>query len=164
MKKYAFIYRSIWSENKKLLIITAIQIPINVILPYIQLYLAKVLVEGIDKRYVLSQYVAEVVCIFLVQLALTSVKDWMEATSEWNGKFVVNSLLRPLDQKTLCTDYENVEGMTGQGLRLKAVNAVYAWIWTGRPEACRDNGSGIWKSPDSGSAPIYSSAVVPPYA
>lgn len=125
MKKYAFIFRSIWSDNKKLLLVSAIQIPISVILPYIQLFLTKILVEGIEKQYVLYRYVAEVVCVFLVQLALTSARNWIAATSEWNGKFVVNSLLRPLDQKTLCTDYRYVEGMTGQGLRQKAVNAVY---------------------------------------
>lgn len=63
MKKHAFIFRSVWSENRKLLIVTAIQIPANVILPYIQLYLAKALVEGIEKKYALYPYVAGIVCI-----------------------------------------------------------------------------------------------------
>ena len=127
MKKHAFIFRSVWSENRKLLIGTAIQIPANVILPYIQLHLPKALVEGTENKYASYPYVAGIVCIFLMQLALTSAKDWMAATSEWNGKFVVISLLGPLDQKTLRTDYENVEGVTGQELRQKAVNAVYAF-------------------------------------
>ena len=127
MKKYAFIFRSIWKDNKTLLIISVIQIPASVLLPYIQLFLTKSLVEGIEKQYALFRYVGTIVCVFLLQLVLTSAKDWMAATSEWNGKFVVNSLLRPLDQKTLCTDYGNVEGKAGQGLRQKAVNAVYAF-------------------------------------
>lgn len=127
MKKHAFIFRSIWKDNNTLLIISVIQIPISVLLPYIQLFLTKSLVEGIEKQYALSRYVGTIVCVFLLQLALTSVKDWMAAALEWNGKFVVNSLLGPLDQKTLRTDYGNVEGRAGQELRQKAVNAVYAF-------------------------------------
>lgn len=126
-KKYAFILRSIWRDNKTLLVISVIQIPASVLLPYIQLFLTKSLVEGIERQYALSRYVGTIVCVFLLQLALTSVKDWMAAASEWNGKFVVNSLLKSLDQKTLCTDYGNVEGKAGQELRQKAVNAVYAF-------------------------------------
>lgn len=83
------------------------------------------MVAGIEKQYELHRYIIEVICIFLLQLVLTSMKEWMAATAEWNNKFLVNSLLKPLDQKTMYTNYSNVEGEMGQKLRQKAQNAIY---------------------------------------
>lgn len=83
------------------------------------------MVDGLEKGYTFYQYIMKIVCVFLIQLFLVSVKEWVMAAVEWNNKCVVNSLLKPLDEKTMHTDYENVEGIAGQELRQKALNAVY---------------------------------------
>lgn len=126
-KKVSFIFQLIRKDNRILLIAFAVQIPVCVILPYIQLFLTKTLVAGIEKQYALHRYVVEIVCIFLLQLGLTATKEWMNVSSEWNRTFMVNSMLGPLDRKTMSTDYANVEGMAGQAFRQKALNAVYVF-------------------------------------
>ncbi len=124
-RKHIFIFRSIVNDNRRLLYVSIAQIPLLIILPYIKILLTKTLVAGIEKQCELHRYVTEVVCIFLLQLALMSMKEWMAAAAEWNNKLMVNSLLKPLDQKTMYTNYSNVEGEVGQKLRQKALNAAY---------------------------------------
>ncbi len=104
---------------------SCIQLVVCVVLPYIQILLTKTMVDGLEKGYTFYQYIMKIVCVFLIQLFLVSVKEWVMAAVEWNNKCVVNSLLKPLDEKTMHTDYENVEGIAGQELRQKALNAVY---------------------------------------
>lgn len=124
-RKVSFIFQAIWNNNKKLLAVSVIQILLLIILPYLQLFLIKNLVAGIEEKYSLLRYIFVVISILLLQIILTAVKEWTGATSEWSNKYLVNSFLTPLDQKTMCTDYENVEGTAGQGARQKALNAVY---------------------------------------
>lgn len=126
-RKVKFISRMIWRDNKNLLPISLLQVPLRVFLPWVQIFLTRTLVEGIEKHYPISRYVAELCCIFLLQIILNAVKEWMTATAEWDSKLLVHSMLTPLDRKTLTTDYGNVEGMEGQRLRQKALHAVYSF-------------------------------------
>ncbi len=127
MKRHDKCYalRLVWRDNKRLPVLSCIQLVVCVVLPYIQILLTKTMVDGLEKGYTFYQYIMKIVCVFLIQLFLVSVKEWVMAAVEWNNKCVVNSLLKPLDEKTMHTDYENVEGIAGQELRQKALNAVY---------------------------------------
>lgn len=123
--KLCYVLRLVWHDNRKLLLLSCIQIFVCVVLPYIQILLTKTMVDGLEKQYTFYRYFVQIVCVFLLQLILVSVKEWVMAAVEWNNKCVVNSLLKPLDEKTMHTDYENLEGIVGQELRQKALNAVY---------------------------------------
>lgn len=126
-RKLKFVFQAIWHDNKRLLVVSTLQIPLRVFLPWVQIFLTRTLVEGIEKQYHISRYLAIICSIFLLQILLTAVKKWMAASVEWDSKLLVHSMLEPLDEKTLTTDYGNVEGMDGQQLRKKALNAAYTF-------------------------------------
>ena len=119
-RKIRFIFGIIWRNNRKLFFSHIFQIPILVILPYLALFLTKALVEGIEKQYELHTYLIGILFIFLLLLGLTGMRDWMDASAKWRNALLINDLLSPIDQKTMDTDYVNVEGMTGQKSREKA--------------------------------------------
>lgn len=123
--KLCFVFRLVWHDNRRLLLLSCIQIFVFVVLPYIQILLTRTMVDGLEKQYTFYTYFIHIVCVFVIQLIFVSVKEWVMAAVEWNSKCVVNSLLRPLDEKTMHTDYENLEGIAGQERRQKALNAVY---------------------------------------
>ncbi len=58
-RKVKFISRMIWRDNKNLLPISLLQVPLRVFLPWVQIFLTRTLVEGIEKHYPISRYVAE---------------------------------------------------------------------------------------------------------
>lgn len=124
-RKIRFIFEIIWRNNRKLFFSHILQIPIFVILPYLTLFLTKALIEGIEKQYALHTYLIGILFIFLLQLGLTGMRDWLDAAANWRNSLFINDLLGPIDQKTMDTDYANVEGMTGQKSREKALNAAY---------------------------------------
>ena len=123
--KLCYVLQLFWHNNRSLLLLSCIQISVCVVLPYIQILLTRIMVDGVEKQYKFYCYFTQIVCVLLIQLILVSVKEWVMAAVEWNNKCVVNDLLRPLDENTMHIDYKNLEGIVGQELRQKALNAVY---------------------------------------
>lgn len=126
-RKINFILQTIWNDNRKLLVLSAAQLPLQVLLPWLQIFLTRTLVMGIERQDSLYRYVAGIGSIFLLQMGVNSLKEWVTATAEWENKTLVYSLLTPMDEKTLTTAYANVEGAAGQRIRQRALNAVYAF-------------------------------------
>ena len=126
-RKINFILQTIWNDNRKLLVLSAAQLPLQVLLPWLQIFLTRTLVMGIERQDPLYRYVAGIGSIFLLQMGVNSLKEWVTATAEWENKTLVYSLSAPMDEKTLTTAYANVEGAAGQRIRQRALNAVYAF-------------------------------------
>lgn len=133
-RKISFLLNHIWAGKKTLIWISIIYIVACVFLPYVQIFLTKTLVVGIERQYSWAKFVVLFVSIFLLHLLLSSAKGWITATLEWDSKNIVNNLLKLLDYKTMTTDYLNVEGMTGQSLRQKALNSVYVFGQSALPK------------------------------
>ena len=133
-RKISFLLNHIWAGKKTLIWISIIYIVACVFLPYVQIFLTKTLVVGIERQYSWAKFVVVFVSIFLLHLLLSSAKGWITATLEWDSKTIVNNLLNLLDYKTMTTDYLNVEGMTGQSLRQKALNSVYVFGQSALPK------------------------------
>lgn len=126
-RKINFILQTIWKDNRKLLVLSAAQLPLQVLLPWLQIFLTRTLVMGIERQDPLYRYAAGIGSIFLLQMGVNSLKEWVTATAEWENKTLVYSLSAPMDEKTLTTAYANVEGAAGQRIRQRALNAVYAF-------------------------------------
>lgn len=115
----------IWSNNRLLILLSAAQIPFLVLLPYLKAFMPKVIIESISKHFSAVQFVLAVALISLAVLFFSVAVEWLSGRTEWYNKAFVNTLLKYLDEKTLTTDYENIEKMTGQQKRQKALNAAY---------------------------------------
>lgn len=115
----------IWSNNRLLILLSAAQIPFLVLLPYLKAFMPKVIIESISKHFSAVQFVLAVALISLAVLFFSVAVEWLSGRTEWYNKVFVNTLLKYLDEKTLTTDYENIEKMTGQQKRQKALNAAY---------------------------------------
>lgn len=115
----------IWSNNRLLVLLSTAQIPFLVLLPYLKAFMPKVIIESISKHFSAVQFVLAVALISLAVLFFSVAVEWLSGRTEWYNKVFVNTLLKYLDEKTLTTDYENIEKMTGQQKRQKALNAVY---------------------------------------
>lgn len=133
-RKISFLFNQIWAGEKTVTGISVIYIAACVFLPYLQIFLTKTLVAGIERQYAWEKFVAVFVSIFLLHLLFSCAKGWIAAAIEWGSKTIVNNLLKLLDYKTMTTDYLNVEGMTGQSLRQKALNSVYVFGQSALPK------------------------------
>lgn len=65
-RKIKFILQTIWNDNRKLLVLSAVQLPLQVFLPWLQIFLTRTLVTGIERQDPLYRYAAEVGSIFLL--------------------------------------------------------------------------------------------------
>lgn len=124
-RKLKRLLPAIWANNKLLILLSAAQIPFLVLLPYLKAFMPKVIIESISKHFSAVQFVLAVALISLAVLLFSVAVEWLSGRTEWYNKVFVNTLLKYLDEKTLTTDYENIEKMTGQQKRQKALNAAY---------------------------------------
>lgn len=124
-RKLKRLLPAIWANNRLLILLSAAQIPFLVLLPYLKAFMPKVIIESISKHFSAVQFVLAVALISLAVLLFSVAVEWLSGRTEWYNKVFVNTLLKYLDEKTLTTDYENIEKMTGQQKRQKALNAAY---------------------------------------
>ncbi len=120
-----FFLSKVWENNRKLLIFSLIQIPILVLSPYINLVMQKMIIRGIMQRYIFSRFLLTVITGYALILIIQALSEWLEGRSEWYNRVLVNTLLKCVDEKTLNTDYKNVESAEGQQKRQKALNSIY---------------------------------------
>ena len=57
-RKINFILQTIWNDNRKLLVLSAAQLPLQVLLPWLQIFLTRTLVMGIERQDPFYRYVA----------------------------------------------------------------------------------------------------------
>lgn len=124
-KMLQFFLSKVWDNNRKLLIFSLIQIPVLVVSPYINLVMQKMIIRGITQQYIFSRFLLIVFTGYTLILLIQTLSEWLEGRSEWYSRVLVNTLLKYVDEKTLHTDYKNVESAEGQQKRQKAVNAIY---------------------------------------
>lgn len=126
LKNMKFLLKLGIKKHKTLLVMYLMLIPIRVMLPYSTLWIPRVIVKGITKQYGLSETLGTLGSLILVFLLFSCGKDYLEGRLNWHKRSFVNSMLVSVDEKTMTTDYVNVEGNRGQLMRQKAINAVYA--------------------------------------
>ena len=124
-KMILFFLSKIWENNRKLLIFSLIQIPIMVISPYINLFMQKMIISGITRQYAFSRFFFIVITGYAMILVIQALSQWLEGRAEWYNRVLVNTLLKYVDEKTLNTNYKNVESIEGQNMRQKALNSIY---------------------------------------
>lgn len=120
-----FFLSKVWENNRKLLIFSLIQIPVLVLSPYINLFMQKMIIRGITQQYIFSRFLLIVITGYALILLIQALSEWLEGRSEWYNRVLVNTLLKYVDEKTLNTDYKNVESAEGQQKRQKALNSIY---------------------------------------
>lgn len=124
-KMLLFFLSKIWENNRKLLIFSIVQIPLLVISPYINLFMQKMIIKGITQQYMFSRFFLIVIIGYALIMIIQALSEWLEGRAEWYNRVLVNTLLKYVDEKTLNTDYKNIESVEGQHKRQKALNSIY---------------------------------------
>lgn len=120
-----FFLSKIWENNRKLLIISLLQIPILVFSPYLNLLMQKLIIKGITEHYEILSFLLVIIIGYTVLIVVQALSEWLAGRSEWYNRVLVNTLLKFIDEKTLNSDYINIESAIGQEKRQKALNSVY---------------------------------------
>lgn len=123
--KMAYFIAEARKNNRNLLYISVAQLPLLVLLPFMKLFMPKLIIDGITQKDPLPAFVLSITAGYLIILLLSSCAEWISGKAQWYNKTYVNTLLKIIDDKTIETDYENVESSSGQQMRQKALNAVY---------------------------------------
>ena len=120
-----FFLSAIWKNNRKLLIFSILQIPVLVLSPYMNLFMQKMIIMGITQQYIFLHFFLMIVAGYALIFIIQVLSVWLERRAEWYNRVLVNILLKYVDEKTLNTDYKNVESIEGQHKRQKALNSIY---------------------------------------
>lgn len=85
----------------------------------------KMIIKGITQQYMFVRFFLIVIIGYALILIIQALSEWLEGRAEWYNRVLVNTLLKYVDEKTLNTDYKNVESIEGQHKRQKALNSIY---------------------------------------
>lgn len=124
-KQSRYLGSKIWKNNRKTLYFSFVFLILQIMIPYISLWIPKIIVDGVTRQTQVWIFIRYVLmgCLFLV--IASCIKESMEGKLTWYRRSFVNVLLREIDHKTMTVEYKMVEGTYGQLLRQKALNAVY---------------------------------------
>lgn len=115
-----YLIKNIWKWDKKLFLLCSLEIPVKVIIPLLQIYLPKILIDSVTKNLSISKLMINIgipiICIILLNAFLNYVSSITQYTKvNYRLKYYKAFL-----EKILDTDYENIDGAAGQKKIMKA--------------------------------------------
>lgn len=115
-----YLIKNIWKWDKKLFFLCMLKIPVTVIIPLLQIYLPKVLIDSVSKNMSISKLIGNIgipiIGIIFLNVLLNAVSSEIEP-KKINYRL---NYLRLFTYKMLDTDYENIDGAAGQKKFMKA--------------------------------------------
>ena len=119
-----YLIKNMWKWNKKLFLLCALEIPATVIVPLLQIYLPKILIDSVTKNVSITELMINIgipiVCIIFLNVFLKSASS-MVTFEKTNYRL---KYFQPFFGKALDTDYENIDGAAGQKKFVKAGMAI----------------------------------------
>ena len=115
-----YLIKNIWKWDKKLFFLCMLKIPVTVIIPLLQIYLPKILIDSVSKNMSISKLIGNIgipiIGIIFLNVLLNAVSSEIEP-KKINYRL---NYLRLFTYKMLDTDYENIDGAAGQKKFMKA--------------------------------------------
>lgn len=118
------IFFNLWRWDKKLLFFCIIKIFALVVLPLSTIYLPKLVIDELNSKTSPERLIAIIGGFSLFIILANFLNSYMEAKIRWGSpsiRFKYNELI---GQKTMDTDYENIDNPEGQKKGQKAITCV----------------------------------------
>ena len=118
-----YLIKGIWKWDKLLFLLGAIQIPITVIIPLLGIYLPKILIDSITENIVVSRFLINIGMPIMGMIILTIIlKSSSAITDLRKSTYRLSYIISQMD-KTVDTDFENIDGPKGQEKFMKSTMA-----------------------------------------
>lgn len=126
MQNMLYLIKNMWKWNKLLFLFSVLQIPATVIIPLLGIYIPKVLIDSITKGSDVKDLLINMALPILGTILLTvTLKSLAAMTSMRRIKHRFKYMELQID-KTIDTDFENIDGPEGQKRITKAGMAIYS--------------------------------------
>lgn len=119
-----YLFKNIWKWDKLLFLFSIIQIPVTVMIPLLGIYLPKVLIDSITKKVAVSKLLINIGIPIIAMIVLNIVLKSLYAITGLRKTTYRFRYIGILTDKTVDTDFENIDGPVGQKKFTKAGMAI----------------------------------------
>jgi ABC-type bacteriocin/lantibiotic exporter with double-glycine peptidase domain len=124
LQNVSYLIKNLWRWDKKLFFVALLQVPIIVVMPLLGIYIPKIVIDSVTRKSSINGLFislwAPVLCMVILNILLSSLRSLsMFKSIAYRMKY--SGLIT---EKTLDTDFENIDGPTGQQRIEKACTSV----------------------------------------
>ncbi|WP_160680123.1 ABC transporter ATP-binding protein [Clostridium sp. C8-1-8] len=124
LQNVSYLIKNLWRWDKKLFFVALLQVPIIVVMPLLGIYIPKIVIDSVTRKSSINGLFislwAPVLCMVILNILLSSLRSLsMFKSIAYRMKY--SGLIT---EKTLDTDFENIDGPTGQQRIEKACNSI----------------------------------------
>lgn len=119
-----YLIKNIWKWEKFLFLLCILQIPATVIIPLLGIYLPKALIDSVSNSTSAVQLLVNIGIPILGIIALNILLNAASSATYYKAIFYRMKYLQLLIDKVLDTDFENIDGPSGQEKIMKAIMTI----------------------------------------
>lgn len=119
-----YLIKNIWKWDKILFILISVQIPITVIIPLLSIYMPKIVIDAVAYNASISQFMIKVGTPILGIIALNILRSASSSITSFKKIDYRFKYLKSVMDKSIDTDFENIDGAEGQQKIAKAYEAI----------------------------------------
>ena len=119
-----YIYSKMWQYSRSLVLYSFARMPINVVLPFLGIYLSSFVVGAVTNKYTPGQIIISISIIMLATLVLNLISLFLSGKIQGLSLGNRVNFLKMIAEKSLSTDYENLESPSGQVKLSKAMECI----------------------------------------
>lgn len=119
-----YLIKNIWKWDKILFLLCFLQIPATVIIPLLGIYIPKILIDSAVRHVSTADMLINAGLPILAIIFLNLILNTSASITKYRGISYRMKYLQLLSDKTIDTDFENIDGPEGQEKREKAHMAV----------------------------------------
>lgn len=119
-----YLIKNMWIWDKKLFAFYLLQIPLLVLGPLLTIYIPKVLIDCIQNGVGLGEFIRNIGMPILGLIIVQTIRVGSEFKISTGGYVYRIKYFGQLGEKSVDTDYENIDGASGQDRLMKAAMSV----------------------------------------
>lgn len=120
----AYLMKNIWKWDKVLFLLCFLQVPATVIIPLLGIYIPKILIDSAVRQVSALSLIINAGMPIIIIVLLNLILNVCSSITQWRGISYRMKYLQLLSDKTIDTDFENIDGPEGQEKFMKADMAV----------------------------------------
>lgn len=119
-----YLIRNIWRWDKVLFLMCFLQIPATVIIPFLGIYLPKILIDSVSSHVSVSKLMINIGIPIVGIMVLNVILNAASSITKNKGMSHRFKYMSLLTEKVIDTDFQNIDSPTGQEKFMKAIMAI----------------------------------------
>ncbi len=124
IQNIGYVIRVVWKYDKILYLFLCIEILLGALIPYMGVYLPKVVIDLIENSKSTREIISTLGGFCLLMAVVYGIHSYVMAAKYWKYNSLNMNYLYNLFSKTLTCDYKTIESDSGQTKYQKALNSV----------------------------------------